>query len=75
MKKKITIEGEVKDLRFACYDGDRYDVVGRDITIAELAEEYGCSEKLMALLYDNFSVLVEAISNDLTDLYKMIEQG
>lgn len=74
MKKKITIEGEVKDTRFACYDGEEYKVVERDIAIEELAEELGCSEKLVALLYDNFNVLVEAIANDLTDLYKMIER-
>lgn len=73
MKKKVTIEGEVKDSKFAFYDGDLYKVVERDISIKELADELGCSERLISLLYDNFGVLVEAISNDLTDLYKMIE--
>ena len=74
MRKRITIEGEVKGLGFACYDSDRCDLVGRDITVEELAEEVGCSDKLMALIYDNFNVLVEAINNDLTDLYKMVEK-
>jgi len=75
MKKKITIEGEVKDTRFAYYDGERYEVIGRDISEKELAKELGCSEKLVGLLRDNFNVLVESIANDLTDLFKKIDQG
>lgn len=75
MRKRITIEGEVKNTKFVYCDGERYDVVGIDITVAELAKEVGCSKKLVQLLYDNFSVLIEAVANDLTDLYKMTDRG
>jgi len=72
MKKKTVVESTVEDWEFITLS-EVYEVIGKDISIKEVAKDLECSPKLLETIKGSLDYLRECIHEDLADLYKKME--
>jgi hypothetical protein len=73
METKTVVEANLDSYTFGCFEED-FNFTEIDMSnIEEYAEKLGCSKELLELMLDNFTMLTEYLIDDLTDMWRKLE--